>query len=48
MDQEIIVLAMQVAGAIIALGVFISRYTKTDKDDAFFARVKGVFPKLSK
>jgi len=28
---------------IVALGVIISRFTKTDKDDKFFARLLGVF-----
>lgn len=31
--------------AIIAVGTIIARFTKTPKDDAFWARVAGIFKK---
>ena len=33
---------------IIGLGVVISRFTKTDKDDILFARLMGIFKSLKK
>ncbi len=33
--------------AVIGLGVVISRFTKTPKDDAFFDRLAGIFKKQS-
>lgn len=42
---ELLTLLAGAGAAIVALGAFISRFTKTDKDDKFFARLKGVFKK---
>lgn len=40
---ELLTLLGGAAAAVVALGAFISRFTKTPKDDAFFARLAGVF-----
>lgn len=37
--SELMTTALFALGGIVALGTLISRYTKTPKDDAFFARV---------
>ena len=35
-------LALGAIGAVVLLGAFIARFTKTPKDDEFFARLKSV------
>lgn len=41
--SEALVVVGGVGAAIITAGVFFSRFTKTDKDDKFFARLAEVF-----
>lgn len=36
------------AGGLIALATLVTRFTKTDKDDQFVARLAGVFKSLKK
>lgn len=41
--QDIVQAGAALVTAVIGLGVVISRYTKTDKDDAFFGRLAAAF-----
>ena len=46
--DDTMALVMGAAAGLIGLGVLVSRFTKTDKDDAFFARISGVFKSLKR
>lgn len=41
--QDIVQAGTAFVAAVIGLGVVISRYTKTSKDDAFFGRLAAAF-----
>ena len=40
--------ALAALGGVVAIGIFIARFTKTSKDDAFFVRAKAALGRLKK
>ena len=46
--DDTMTLVMVGVGGLLALATLVTRFTKTDKDDKFVARVAGIFTSLKK